>query len=120
MPPLPSDPGGGGGHAEEEPSPAPPPEAAPRQPPAGGCHADPGPPGHPCDVCGGPEQEHRLKVLFQVLDVNGDGGICVNDLEIGLKKLGVHRTQHELMVSGNICSSGPAAPVLSSNVSRHK
>nr|XP_040053850.1 calcium-binding mitochondrial carrier protein SCaMC-2-B isoform X1 [Gasterosteus aculeatus aculeatus] len=97
MPPLPSDPGGGGGHAEEEPSPAPPPEAAPRQPPAGGCHADPGPPGHPCDVCGGPEQEHRLKVLFQVLDVNGDGGICVNDLEIGLKKLGVHRTQHELM-----------------------
>uniref|UniRef100_A0A3B4H7M2 EF-hand domain-containing protein n=1 Tax=Pundamilia nyererei TaxID=303518 RepID=A0A3B4H7M2_9CICH len=29
-----------------------------------------------------------LKVLFQVLDVNGDGGICVNDLTIGLKKLG--------------------------------
>uniref|UniRef100_A0A3Q0R8F6 EF-hand domain-containing protein n=1 Tax=Amphilophus citrinellus TaxID=61819 RepID=A0A3Q0R8F6_AMPCI len=43
---------------------------------------------HPCDICGGPEQEHRLKVLFQVLDVNGDGGICVNDLIIGLKKLG--------------------------------
>lgn len=48
-------------------------------------------------MCGGPEQEHRLKVLFQDLDVNGDGGICVNDLTIGLKKLGVHRTEHELM-----------------------
>ncbi|XP_033845356.1 calcium-binding mitochondrial carrier protein SCaMC-2-B [Periophthalmus magnuspinnatus] len=50
-----------------------------------------------CDICGGPEQEHRFKVLFQVLDVNGDGGICINDLTIGLKKLGVHRTEHELM-----------------------
>lgn len=49
-----------------------------------------------CDTCGGSDQEHRLKVLFQVLDVNGDGGICVNDLTIGLKKLGVHRTEHEL------------------------
>ncbi|XP_056313939.1 calcium-binding mitochondrial carrier protein SCaMC-2-B isoform X1 [Danio aesculapii] len=52
---------------------------------------------HQCPVCGGPEQEHRLKVLFQILDVNRDGGICVNDLTIGLKKLGVHRTEHELM-----------------------
>ncbi|XP_062410687.1 calcium-binding mitochondrial carrier protein SCaMC-2-B isoform X1 [Sardina pilchardus] len=52
---------------------------------------------HNCPVCGGPEQEHRLKVLFQILDVNKDGGICVNDLTIGLKKLGVHRTEHELM-----------------------
>uniref|UniRef100_A0A671R086 Solute carrier family 25 member 25b n=1 Tax=Sinocyclocheilus anshuiensis TaxID=1608454 RepID=A0A671R086_9TELE len=54
---------------------------------------------HHCPVCGGPEQEHRLKVLFQILDVNRDGGICVNDLTIGLKKLGVHRTEHELKVS---------------------
>uniref|UniRef100_A0A3B5KU04 Solute carrier family 25 member 25b n=1 Tax=Xiphophorus couchianus TaxID=32473 RepID=A0A3B5KU04_9TELE len=53
-------------------------------------------PDQACDVCGGPEQEHRLKVLFEILDVNGDGGICVNDLSIGLKKLGVHRTEHEL------------------------
>ncbi|XP_056601528.1 calcium-binding mitochondrial carrier protein SCaMC-2-B [Triplophysa dalaica] len=52
---------------------------------------------HQCTVCGGPDQEHRLKVLFQILDVNGDGGICINDLTIGLKKLGVHRTEHELM-----------------------
>ncbi|XP_071008334.1 calcium-binding mitochondrial carrier protein SCaMC-2-B isoform X1 [Oncorhynchus clarkii lewisi] len=54
-------------------------------------------PSYPCELCGGPEQDHRLKVLFQVLDVNGDGGICVNDLSIGLKKLGVHRTELELM-----------------------
>lgn len=52
---------------------------------------------HCCDICGRSEQEHRFKVLFQVLDVNGDGGICINDLTIGLKKLGVHRTEHELM-----------------------
>ncbi|XP_068429510.1 calcium-binding mitochondrial carrier protein SCaMC-2-B isoform X2 [Clinocottus analis] len=91
------DPGGGGGHAEEPPSkPAPPSKPVPRQP-AGHCHADPGQSSPPCDTCGGPEQEHRLKVLFEVLDVNGDGGICVNDLSIGLKKLGVHRTEHELM-----------------------
>uniref|UniRef100_A0A8C8DST6 Solute carrier family 25 member 25 n=1 Tax=Oryzias sinensis TaxID=183150 RepID=A0A8C8DST6_9TELE len=51
----------------------------------------------PCASCGGPEQEHRMKVLFQILDVNGDGGICVNDLTIGLKKLGVHRSEHDLM-----------------------
>lgn len=54
---------------------------------------------HHCPVCGGPEQEHRLKVLFQILDVNRDGGICVNDLTIGLKKLGLHRTELELKVS---------------------
>lgn len=56
----------------------------------------------PSSACGGKEQEHRLKVLFQVLDVNGDGGICVNDLTIGLKKLGVHRTEHELLVSEDL------------------
>ncbi|TNN29131.1 Calcium-binding mitochondrial carrier protein SCaMC-2 [Liparis tanakae] len=87
-----TDPGAGGGHAEEPPSAAPSSEAGPA-----GRPADPGPPARPCDSCGGPEQEHRLKGLFQVLDVNGDGGICVNDLSIGLKKLGVHRTEHELM-----------------------
>lgn len=53
----------------------------------------------PSSACGGKEQEHRLKVLFQVLDVNGDGGICVNDLTNGLKKLGLHCTEHELLVS---------------------
>uniref|UniRef100_A0A8C5N6Z6 Solute carrier family 25 member 25 n=1 Tax=Gouania willdenowi TaxID=441366 RepID=A0A8C5N6Z6_GOUWI len=47
------------------------------------------------NLCSGREH-HRLKVLFQILDVNGDGGICVNDLTVGLRKLGVHRTEHEL------------------------
>ncbi|XP_070844959.1 calcium-binding mitochondrial carrier protein SCaMC-2-B isoform X2 [Chaetodon trifascialis] len=89
------DPGGGGGHTEDPPSAS---QSKPvtRQPVAGEWHLDRGQSAHPCDICGGPEQEHRLKVLFQVLDVNGDGGICVNDLTIGLKKLGVHRTEHEL------------------------
>lgn len=91
------DPGGGGGQAED-PSPGSPSTPVSRQPEAADCHSDPGHSTHPCDICGGSEQEHRLKVLFQVLDVNGDGGICVNDLTIGLKKLGVHRTEHELMV----------------------
>lgn len=64
-------------------------------------------PVQPCHVCGGKDQEHRLKVLFQVLDVNGDGGICVNDLTIGLKKLGVHRTEHELLVSRSTLADLP-------------
>nr|XP_046231445.1 calcium-binding mitochondrial carrier protein SCaMC-2 isoform X1 [Scatophagus argus] len=90
------DPGGGGGHAED-PSSASQSKPVTGQPVAGSWHSYPGQSAHPCDICGGPEQEHRLKVLFQVLDVNGDGGICVNDLTIGLRKLGVHRTEHELM-----------------------
>lgn len=54
----------------------------------------------PCGglLCGGPEQERRLHILFQVLDVNKDGAICVNDLAEGLKRLGVHRTELELKV----------------------
>ncbi|XP_053195330.1 calcium-binding mitochondrial carrier protein SCaMC-2-B isoform X1 [Scomber japonicus] len=90
------DPGGGGVHAEDPPS-ASSCKPVTRQPLAGDWPLDSDQAPHPCDICGGPEQEHRLKVLFQVLDVNGDGGICVNDLTIGLKKLGVHRTEHELM-----------------------
>ncbi|XP_063333926.1 calcium-binding mitochondrial carrier protein SCaMC-2-B-like isoform X1 [Pelmatolapia mariae] len=91
-----ADPGGGG----RVPPSVPPSAASPSKPvtqqsASGVWHTDEGE--HPCDICGGTEQEHRLKVLFQVLDVNGDGGICVNDLTIGLKKLGVHRTEHELM-----------------------
>ncbi|XP_016333677.1 calcium-binding mitochondrial carrier protein SCaMC-2-B [Sinocyclocheilus anshuiensis] len=67
---------------------------------------------HHCPVCGGPEQEHRLKVLFQILDVNRDGGICVNDLTIGLKKLGVHRTEHELkwLLRVTACQHDTAGP----------
>lgn len=97
------DPGGGGGHAADTSS-ASPFNPVIGQPVAGGWLSDSDKSAHPCDICGGPEQEHRLKVLFQVLDVNGDGGICVNDLTIGLKKLGVHRTEHELMVGEHILS----------------
>lgn len=87
-----SDPGGGGGTAVSEPhhhcSDA---HASSAEFGSGSCGGA---------LCGaGTEQEHRLKVLFQVLDVNKDGGICVNDLTIGLKKLGVHRTENELRVS---------------------
>ncbi|CAL8276633.1 unnamed protein product [Merluccius merluccius] len=91
-----ADPGGGDGDAPPN-RPPPPPAGGPSfvsDGDAGNCPSSHDP--HPCELCGGPEQDHRLKVLFQVLDVNGDGGICVNDLTIGLKKLGVHRTEHEL------------------------
>uniref|UniRef100_UPI00398F8B55 calcium-binding mitochondrial carrier protein SCaMC-2-B isoform X1 n=1 Tax=Pristiophorus japonicus TaxID=55135 RepID=UPI00398F8B55 len=42
------------------------------------------------------EQEQRLHVLFHQLDVNQDGGLCVDDLAAGLLRLGVHRTESEL------------------------
>ncbi|XP_067826003.1 calcium-binding mitochondrial carrier protein SCaMC-2-B isoform X1 [Heptranchias perlo] len=42
------------------------------------------------------EQEQRLHILFQQLDVNQDGGLCVNDLAAGLERLGVYRTESEL------------------------
>ncbi|KAK5852436.1 hypothetical protein PBY51_023905 [Eleginops maclovinus] len=83
----------GGGHSEDPPSTS---IADPPQPGGWDRPSETGQSTHQCDTCGGPEQEHRLKVLFQVLDVNRDGGICLNDLTIGLKKLGVHRTEHEL------------------------
>lgn len=94
------DSGGGDSHANDRSSASSTPVS--RQPAASDRLLALGQSEHPCDICGGPEQEHRLKVLFQVLDVNGDGGICVSDLTIGLKKLGVHRTEHELMVRGHI------------------
>uniref|UniRef100_A0A8D1FZA7 Solute carrier family 25 member 25 n=1 Tax=Sus scrofa TaxID=9823 RepID=A0A8D1FZA7_PIG len=52
----------------------------------------------PCGgaVCGGPDHQLRLWSLFQTLDVNRDGGLCVNDLAVGLRRLGLHRTEGEL------------------------
>ncbi|XP_030714395.2 mitochondrial adenyl nucleotide antiporter SLC25A25 isoform X2 [Globicephala melas] len=52
----------------------------------------------PCGgaVCGGPDHRLRLWSLFQTLDVNRDGGLCVNDLAVGLGRLGLHRTEGEL------------------------
>lgn len=57
--------------------------------------------GDPCGgaVCGGPDHQLRLWSLFQTLDVNRDGGLCVNDLAVGLRRLGLHRTEGELRVS---------------------
>ncbi|GAB1286231.1 Calcium-binding mitochondrial carrier protein SCaMC-2 [Apodemus speciosus] len=54
--------------------------------------------GDPCGgaVCGGPDHQLRLWSLFQTLDVNRDGGLCVNDLAVGLRRLGLHRTEGEL------------------------
>lgn len=56
----------------------------------------------PCGgaVCGGPDHRLRLWSLFQTLDVNRDGGLCVNDLAVGLQRLGLHRTEGELRVGG--------------------
>lgn len=109
------DPGGGGGHTED-PSPSSLSKPVTRQPAAASWQSDPAHSLQPCEICGGPEQEHRLKVLFQVLDVNGDGGICVNDLTIGLKKLGVHRTENELMVSGHNLSQAKTWCVYSTSL----
>ncbi|GAB5580167.1 calcium-binding mitochondrial carrier protein SCaMC-2 isoform X5 [Prionailurus iriomotensis] len=54
----------------------------------------------PCGgaVCGGPDHRLRLWSLFQTLDVNRDGGLCVNDLAVGLRRLGLHRTEGELRI----------------------
>ena len=63
----------------------------------------------PCGgaVCGGPDHRLRLWSLFQTLDVNRDGGLCVNDLAVGLRRLGLHRTEGELRV-GNAQPSARA------------
>ena len=63
----------------------------------------------PCGgaVCGGPDHRLRLWSLFQTLDVNRDGGLCVNDLAVGLRRLGLHRTEGELRV-GNADRSARA------------
>lgn len=62
------------------------------------------------------QHEHRLKVLFEVLDVNGDGGICIDDLTVGLKKLGVRRTQHEVMVGERLPGVDDDISLVSSGV----
>lgn len=62
----------------------------------------------PCGgaVCGGPDHQLRLWSLFQTLDVNRDGGLCVNDLAVGLRRLGLHRTEGELQVGNELCPRG--------------
>ncbi|KAM9064925.1 mitochondrial adenyl nucleotide antiporter SLC25A25 isoform 3-T3 [Sarcophilus harrisii] len=67
-------------------------------PPAPGAAPTQSPAEDPCGgaVCGGPEHRLRLWSLFQELDVNNDGGLCVNDLAVGLRRLGLPRTEGEL------------------------
>ncbi|XP_014111789.1 PREDICTED: calcium-binding mitochondrial carrier protein SCaMC-2-like [Pseudopodoces humilis] len=42
------------------------------------------------------EQDRRLRALFQKLDVNRDGALCIHDLAVGLGRLGLHRTELDL------------------------
>lgn len=58
--------------------------------------------GGPCGraVCEASEQDRRLRALFQKLDVNRDGALCIHDLAVGLGRLGLHRTELDLLVSG--------------------
>ncbi|XP_053451488.1 dehydrogenase/reductase SDR family member 2, mitochondrial-like [Nycticebus coucang] len=57
--------------------------------------------GDPCSgaICGGPDHRLRLWSLFQTLHVNRDRGLCVNDLAVGLWRLGLHCTEGELRPS---------------------
>lgn len=67
----------------------------------------PGPRGRA--LCGAPEQERRLHALFQKLDVNRDGALCVHDLAVGLGRLGLYRTERDLWVSAGSRET-PAPP----------
>ncbi|XP_054356973.1 mitochondrial adenyl nucleotide antiporter SLC25A25 isoform X7 [Pongo pygmaeus] len=75
---------------------SPPPDAAAAA--ASSSASSPASVGDPCGgaICGGPDHRLRLWRLFQTLDVNRDGGLCVNDLAVGLRRLGLHRTEGEL------------------------
>ncbi|XP_021269868.1 calcium-binding mitochondrial carrier protein SCaMC-2 isoform X1 [Numida meleagris] len=55
--------------------------------------------GGPCGraVCEASEQDRRLRALFQKLDVNRDGALCIHDLAVGLGRLGLHRTELDLL-----------------------
>ncbi|XP_031457458.1 LOW QUALITY PROTEIN: calcium-binding mitochondrial carrier protein SCaMC-2 [Phasianus colchicus] len=48
-------------------------------------------------VCEASEQDRRLRALFQKLDVNRDGALCIHDLAVGLGRLGLHRTELDLL-----------------------
>lgn len=54
----------------------------------------------PCGraLCEASEQDRRLRALFQKLDVNRDGALCIHDLAVGLGRLGLHRTELDLLV----------------------
>ncbi|KAJ7414201.1 calcium-binding carrier protein SCaMC-2-like protein [Willisornis vidua] len=50
-------------------------------------------------VCEASEQDRRLRALFQKLDVNRDGALCIHDLAVGLGRLGLHRTELDLLLA---------------------
>lgn len=67
----------------------------------------------PCGraLCEASEQDRRLRALFQKLDVNRDGALCIHDLAVGLGRLGLHRTELDLLVrAGAARGAGPAVP----------
>ncbi|XP_039575871.1 calcium-binding mitochondrial carrier protein SCaMC-2 isoform X1 [Passer montanus] len=47
-------------------------------------------------LCEASEQDRRLRTLFQKLDVNRDGALCIHDLAVGLGRLGLHRSELDL------------------------
>ncbi len=50
-----------------------------------------------------PEEEERYGELFRKLDVDGDGRIDVDDLQVGLQRLGVHTVPgHAQVINGRI------------------
>ncbi|XP_026651392.2 mitochondrial adenyl nucleotide antiporter SLC25A25 isoform X2 [Zonotrichia albicollis] len=48
-------------------------------------------------LCEASEQDRRLRTLFQKLDVNRDGALCIHDLAVGLGRLGLHRSELDLL-----------------------
>nr|XP_026651391.1 calcium-binding mitochondrial carrier protein SCaMC-2 isoform X1 [Zonotrichia albicollis] len=50
-------------------------------------------------LCEASEQDRRLRTLFQKLDVNRDGALCIHDLAVGLGRLGLHRSELDLLQS---------------------
>ncbi|XP_078184459.1 mitochondrial adenyl nucleotide antiporter SLC25A25 isoform X2 [Callithrix jacchus] len=97
---------------------SPPPDAAAA---ASSSASSPASVGDPCGgaVCGGPDHRLRLWSLFQTLDVNRDGGLCVNDLAVGLRRLGLHRTEGELqglVLSPRLACSGTITASCSFNL----
>lgn len=84
----------------------------------GGGGSGAGPGAGPCGraLCEASEQERRLRALFQKLDVNRDGALCIHDLAVGLGRLGLHRTELDLLVSGGRGAPGVRAGPVSCSV----
>ncbi|KAJ7409811.1 calcium-binding mitochondrial carrier protein SCaMC-2-like isoform X2 [Pitangus sulphuratus] len=62
-------------------------------------------------LCEASEQDRRLRALFQKLDVNRDGALCVHDLAVGLGRLGLQRSELDLLDSQASCHRRLLSPV---------